>query len=45
MSVSEKDAIVITTPYVKRYKIVKTLSICLGITVRSRGLGGIAREK
>ncbi len=39
-SVPEKDVIVVTTPYIQGYKIVKTVGICLGITVRSRGLGG-----
>ncbi|AFZ69821.1 hypothetical protein Calag_0028 [Caldisphaera lagunensis DSM 15908] len=40
MSVSEKDVMVSTTPYIPGYKVTKVLGICLGITVRSRGLGG-----
>ena len=30
----------VTTPYVPGYRVVKVLGIALGITVRSRGLGG-----
>lgn len=40
MAIGEGDVIVATTPYVPGYKIVKVLGIALGITVRSRGLGG-----
>ncbi|MGC9134030.1 MAG: hypothetical protein C0171_05835 [Caldisphaera sp.] len=42
MSVSDvnKDVMVSTMPYVPGYKITKILGISLGITVRSRGLGG-----
>jgi uncharacterized protein YbjQ (UPF0145 family) len=35
-----EDIIVVTTPYVPGYRVVKVLGIALGITVRSRGLGG-----
>lgn len=31
---------VVTTPYIPGYRVVKVLGIALGITVRSRGLGG-----
>ncbi|MGC8974533.1 MAG: heavy metal-binding domain-containing protein, partial [Thermoproteus sp.] len=40
MAIREGDVIVVTTPYVPGYKIVKVLGLALGITVRSRGLGG-----
>lgn len=40
MSIREEDVVVVTTPYVPGYRIVKVLGIALGITVRSRGLGG-----
>jgi Uncharacterized conserved protein, COG0393 len=35
-----EDIIVVTTPYVPGYRVVKVLGIALGVTVRSRGLGG-----
>ncbi|AEA12263.1 hypothetical protein TUZN_0775 [Thermoproteus uzoniensis 768-20] len=40
MAIREGDVIVVTTPYVPGYRIVKVLGLALGITVRSRGLGG-----
>jgi len=35
-----EDIIVVTTPYIPGYRVVKVLGIALGVTVRSRGLGG-----
>jgi len=40
MAIREGDIIVATTPYVPGHRVVKVLGIALGITVRSRGLGG-----
>jgi uncharacterized protein YbjQ (UPF0145 family) len=37
---TREEIIVVTTPYVPGYRVVKVLGIALGITVRSRGLGG-----
>jgi uncharacterized protein YbjQ (UPF0145 family) len=37
---TREDIIVVTTPYVPGYRVVKVLGIALGVTVRSRGLGG-----
>jgi len=35
-----EDIIVVTTPYIPGYRVVKVLGIAVGVTVRSRGLGG-----
>jgi uncharacterized protein YbjQ (UPF0145 family) len=40
MAIREEDIIVVTTPYIPGYRVVKVLGIALGVTVRSRGLGG-----
>ena len=32
--------IVVTTPYIPRYKIVRVLGVVHGLTIRTRGLGG-----
>jgi uncharacterized protein YbjQ (UPF0145 family) len=40
MAIREGDVIVVTTPYIPGYRVVKVIGIALGITVRSRGLGG-----
>ncbi|KUO79144.1 MAG: hypothetical protein AT718_02105 [Vulcanisaeta sp. JCHS_4] len=40
MAIRESDVIVVTTPYIPGYRVVKVIGIALGITVRSRGLGG-----
>jgi uncharacterized protein YbjQ (UPF0145 family) len=40
MAIREGDVIVVTAPYIPGYRVVKVIGIALGITVRSRGLGG-----
>jgi uncharacterized protein YbjQ (UPF0145 family) len=40
MAIREGDVIVVTTPYIPGYRVVKVIGVALGITVRSRGLGG-----
>ncbi|MFP3297703.1 MAG: heavy metal-binding domain-containing protein [Thermocladium sp.] len=40
MAIRESDVIVATAPYIPGYRVVKVIGIALGITVRSRGLGG-----
>jgi Uncharacterized conserved protein len=40
MAIREGDVIVVTTPYIPGYRVVKVVGVALGITVRSRGLGG-----
>ncbi|GGP19825.1 hypothetical protein GCM10007981_05070 [Thermocladium modestius] len=40
MAINEGDVIVATAPYVPGFKITKVVGIALGITVRSRGIGG-----
>jgi uncharacterized protein YbjQ (UPF0145 family) len=40
MAIKEEDIIVVTAPYIPGYRVIKVLGIALGITVRSRGLGG-----
>jgi hypothetical protein len=40
MAIRESDVIVATAPYIPGYRVVKVIGISLGITVRSRGLGG-----
>ncbi|MFP3301594.1 MAG: heavy metal-binding domain-containing protein [Caldivirga sp.] len=40
MAIREGDVIVATAPYIPGYRVVKVIGIALGITVRSRGLGG-----
>ncbi|GAB6947151.1 heavy metal-binding domain-containing protein [Vulcanisaeta sp. JCM 16161] len=40
MAIREGDVIVVTSPYIPGYRIVRVLGVVLGITVRSRGLGG-----
>lgn len=41
MAIRESDVIVVTSPYIPGYRIVRVLGIALGITVRSRGgIGG-----
>ncbi|KUO92358.1 MAG: hypothetical protein AT710_03670 [Thermocladium sp. ECH_B] len=40
MAIRESDVIVATAPYIPGYRAVKVIGIALGITVRSRGLGG-----
>mgnify|MGYP001626233988 CR=1 FL=1 len=40
MAIREGDIIVVTSPYIPGYRVVKVLGVALGITVRSRGLGG-----
>ena len=37
MAIREGDVIVVTTPYIPGYRVVKVIGITLGITVRSRG--------
>ena len=39
MAIREGDVIVVTTPYVPGYRVVKVLGVAVGVTVRSRGLG------
>ena len=40
MAIRESDVIVATAPYIPGYRVVKVIGVALGITVRSRGLGG-----
>ncbi|MCG2867267.1 MAG: heavy metal-binding domain-containing protein [Vulcanisaeta sp.] len=40
MAIREGDVIVVTAPYIPGYRVVKVIGVALGITVRSRGLGG-----
>jgi len=40
MAIREGDIIVTTAPYVAGYRVVRVLGVALGVTVRSRGLGG-----
>ncbi|MFP3287300.1 MAG: heavy metal-binding domain-containing protein [Acidilobus sp.] len=40
MAIREGDVIITTAPYVAGYRVVKVLGVSLGVTVRSRGLGG-----
>jgi len=40
MAIREEDIIVVTTPYISSYRVVKVIGIALGITVRSRGSFG-----
>ncbi|MFP3237756.1 MAG: heavy metal-binding domain-containing protein, partial [Caldivirga sp.] len=40
MAIREGDVIVATAPYIPGYRVVKVIGVALGITVRSRGLGG-----
>ncbi|MGC8608163.1 MAG: heavy metal-binding domain-containing protein, partial [Vulcanisaeta sp.] len=40
MAIREGDIIVVTSPYIPGYRVVKVLGVALGITVRSRGIGG-----
>ncbi|MGC8570288.1 MAG: YbjQ family protein [Caldivirga sp.] len=40
MAIREGDVIITTAPYVSGYRVVKVLGVAIGVTVRSRGLGG-----
>ncbi|MGC8598027.1 MAG: heavy metal-binding domain-containing protein [Thermocladium sp.] len=40
MAINEGDVLVATSPYIPGFKTVKVVGIALGITVRSRGIGG-----
>ncbi|MEL9991442.1 MAG: heavy metal-binding domain-containing protein [Thermoproteus sp.] len=40
MAYREGDVIIATTPYIPGYKIIKVLGVAIGVTVRSRGIGG-----
>ncbi|WP_069806736.1 YbjQ family protein [Vulcanisaeta thermophila] len=40
MAINEGSIIITTTPYIPGYRVVKVLGIAIGITVRTRGLGG-----
>ncbi|ABW01336.1 YbjQ family protein [Caldivirga maquilingensis] len=40
MAIREGDVIITTAPYISGYRVVKVLGVAIGVTVRSRGLGG-----
>ncbi|WP_291765781.1 YbjQ family protein [Caldivirga sp. UBA161] len=40
MAIREGDVIVTTAPYISGYRVIKVLGVAIGVTVRSRGLGG-----